>query len=254
MQRVVFIHDNTVEIDVPDNRMGGALSYRVNHEVQFREIHAYLIKKNILTRNFIDLGAWVGDNTIPWAKNIQDIVYAIDPSALNCTFIETVCQVNGIENVKVFNTAISHRDEILSTNESINHCSFVFDNPGTSGHFKVHATTLDALYAKNEISNIGYIHLDVEGMEYKVMVGATLLIEKERPILTYEQHIDKENLEECIQFLKSRNYRIFMINEVLTGCDPSCRNFIAFPNEIYSDTLVEDIHSHIGTPILVPQV
>jgi hypothetical protein len=50
---------------------------RDNHEVMFRRINTYLIKNKIIKNNIIDLGAWIGDNSIPWAKNIDGTVYAI---------------------------------------------------------------------------------------------------------------------------------------------------------------------------------
>ena len=52
--------------------------YKRNHK------NNNVIDKN---KNIIDLGAWIGDNSIPWAKNIDGIVYAIDPSKENCKYI-----------------------------------------------------------------------------------------------------------------------------------------------------------------------
>ena len=196
------------------------------------------------------LGAFIGDNTLPWAKNISGIIYAIDPSFENCEFIDKMAKNNELQNIKIFQTAISDCDEILSTNENLHHCSFVFGNPGTTGANKVNATTLDKLFQTGHIENIGYIHLDVEGMEYKVLKGAANIIKTFEPIITYEQHIDKENIDEIFDYLKSFSYNIFLIDEILPGCWSDCRNFIAFPSNIDSNIIICDIHQYLGFQII----
>ena len=58
--------------------------------LKFLNVSGYL-KRKIIKGNIIDLGAWIGDNAIPWAKNINHIVYAIDPSSQNIEFITKMC-------------------------------------------------------------------------------------------------------------------------------------------------------------------
>jgi FkbM family methyltransferase len=221
---------------------------RDNHEVQFRRINTFLINRHIIRRNIIDLGAWIGDNTLPWAKNINGIVYAIDPSPNNCNFINQMCSLNDISNVTTFQLAISNRNELLSTNDNINHCSFVH---GSAGVTTVQATTLDYLYEQKQIQNIGYIHLDVEGMEFKVLEGCSHIVDKDRPIITFEQHIMIDDYNVILAYMASKQYTVFLIDEILPGCRPDCRNSIAFPNEIFTESLVHEIHNHIGYSILI---
>ena len=92
---------------------------RDNHEVLFRRINTFLIQNDIIKNNIIDLGAWIGDNSIPWAKNIDGIVYAIDPSTDNCDFINKICELNQIKNVKTIQHGISNCCELLTTNDNI---------------------------------------------------------------------------------------------------------------------------------------
>jgi hypothetical protein len=59
-------------------------------------------------------------------------------------------------------------------------------------------------------------------------------------------------LEELIlSHLRNKNYTVFLIDEILPGCRHDCRNSFAFPNEIYNDTLIQNIHNYIGKPILI---
>ena len=251
MRSCIFTNDNNTIIKLIDHHFSPELSYRDKHEVLFRRINTFLINNNIIQRNIIDLGAWIGDNSIPWSKNIKGIVYAIDPSADNCNFIKNTCTHNNITNIKIIESAISDKNEILSTNDDLTHCSFVYGNCGVDGKNKMTAVSLDYLYETKEIENVGYIHLDVEGMEYRIIQGADKLIDKDRPIITFEQHLEIDDYNLIIQHLNNKNYTIFLIDEVLPHCRPDCRNFIAFPNELFNETLVHQIHEYIGRDILL---
>lgn len=253
MSSCKFTNDDNISIFLIDHAYSGILKTRDNHEVFFRRINTYLIKSGIIKNNIIDLGAWIGDNSIPWAKNVEGIVYAIDPSTENCDFIMRTCELNEIKNVKVLKEAISDKTELLSTNDNMHHCSFVYGNCGVDGRNKVTAVSLDNLYETKIIENVGYIHLDVEGMEYKILKGSANLINKYRPIISFEQHLEIDNYDIILSFLTERQYKVFLIDEVLPGCRPDCRNSLAFPIEIYNDELIKSINNLIGKNIMIPK-
>lgn len=246
-----FSNDNNISLLLIDHEFSNNFQKRDAHEVLFRRLNTFLINNNIIKNNIIDLGAWIGDNTLPWSKNIKGIVYAIDPSADNCEFIRNMCIKNNIENVKVIQSAISNKNETLFTTENINHCSFVYNNPDNTGNNKADAVSLDYLYQTKSIENIGYIHLDVEGMEFKVIEGSVSLIDANRPIISFEQHLELDDYKGIIAFLVSKEYIVFLIDEILPGCRHDCKNFIAFPNEVYSEQMIQNIHRHIGSKLLV---
>jgi FkbM family methyltransferase len=227
------------------------LKRRDNHEVLFRRINTCLLKKGLIKGNIIDLGAWIGDNSIPWAKKLDGLVYAIDPSFENCEFIRKTCELNRIKNVSVLQTAVSSTQERLSTNDNLDHCSFVYGKCGVNGRNKVDAVSLDYLYEKKTIEKIDYIHLDVEGMEYKILQGSKRLIDECRPIISFEQHLEIDDYDAILELLQGKNYAVVLVDEVLAGCRPDCRNSFAFPNEMYSDALIEEIHAYLGQSILV---
>jgi FkbM family methyltransferase len=175
----------------------------------------------------------------------------LDPSHKNCDFINKTCEINQIKNVKTIEYAISNINEVLTTNDNLVHCSFIYGNPGSIRINKVDAVSLDHLYEKTLIDNIGYIHLDVEGMEYKVINGSSNLIDECRPIISFEQHLEIDDYDIISSHLKNKDYRIFLIDEILPGCRHDCRNSFAFPNEIFNETLIENIHNYIGQNILI---
>lgn len=252
MDQCTFTNDDFVSILLPNHPFSRVLVTRDHHEVLFRRINTYLIKNKLIQNNIIDLGAWIGDNSIPWAKNIQGIVYAIDPSPNNTQFIQQTCELNKIHNVTVIQTAISNVNETLTTNDCIDHCSLTSETSESNGT-KIEAVSLDYLYENKRIENIGYIHLDVEGMEYKVLQGCSNLIDACRPIISFEQHLEIDDYDVILSYLTTKKYKVFLVNETLPGCRHDCRNSFAFPNEMYSENLVKNINSFIGQNILIPK-
>lgn len=251
---VVFTNDDSVSILLLDHPFSDVFKTRDNHEVVFRRINTFLMKHNVIKNNIIDLGAWMGDNSLPWAKNLKEkgkdnLVYAIDPSPNNCDYITKMCELNQITNVKTIKTAINDVNEVLTTNYNIDHCSFVYG--GGEPETRVNAVSLDFLYEMKAIENVGYIHLDVEGMEYRVIQGSDALINACRPVITFEQHLEIDNYAILLAFLKNKNYSVYLIDEVLPGCRHDCRNSLAFPNEICSEALIQSIHDFIGKNVLI---
>lgn len=79
--------------------------------------------------------------------NINNIIYAIDPSSENCNYIRNIAEFN---NINIIETALSDKIKLLSTNDNIRHCSFVNSNQGTSGKYKITNSSLD-IFLKNKI-------------------------------------------------------------------------------------------------------
>ena len=246
----IFTNDNNVSILLIDDPYSEEFPRRDNHEVLFRRINTLLIKNGIIKNNIVDSGAWIGDNSIPWSKNISGTVYAIEPSTVNCDFIAKMCEHNKIYNVKTMCVALSDKNETLSTDGELVHCTFV--GFGDSAKNKVSAVSLDYLYDIKEIDTIGYIHLDVEGMEHRVLQGSSKVIDKFRPIITYEQHIGQNDVRSLVEYLNRKNYRSYLIDEMLPNCHLDCRNLIAFPQELYVDNITASINEHVGFNILLP--
>ena len=153
--------------------------------------------------------------------------------------------------MKILQFAISNKEELLSTNDDINHCSFVYGNTGINGNTKINAVSLDMLFENKCIENIGYIHLDVEGMEYKIIQGAESIIDKCRPVISFEQHLEIDNYSIIQSHLINKNYIVYLVDEILQGCRHDCRNSFAFPKELYDDTIIQKINNHIGRNILI---
>ncbi len=241
-----FLHEGNLKIDIPKNLMLNIILNpkkglkklknsiyfisRPNAEVLLRKTIFSLYKKNYIdkTKSVIDIGCWIADNTLVWAQILKNdaIIFAIDPSVENLLFGKELAALNKIQNVRWINAVCSDKIGIpLSFKGSIDHATFKQEKKSSNS---IIATTLDKIINKN---SIGLMHIDVEGMELKVLRGARKIIELNRPVIIFENLISRPGLESIISFLYSYKYDVYMINEVLPGCDLDCRNFIAFDSK-----------------------
>ena len=223
-----FSNDNGVEILLPEHPYAPEFAQRDSHEVVFRRINTYLINNRIIRNNIINAGCWVGDNAVPWAKVITGTVYAIDPSPANCAFVTAVKVLNGLDNLIVLQEALGESRRRASTDEDLHHCKL---NGNDCGKNKIDTTSIDLLHQEGTIRDVGYIHLDVEGMEQEVILGALKVIGDFRPVLTFEQHLDSDDHVGLVRILENQGYAAFLIDETLPGCRSDCRNFLALPVE-----------------------
>jgi FkbM family methyltransferase len=179
--------------------------------------------------SIVDIGCWISDNTIVWARYLtgKGIVFAIDPSSDNLKFGKAVAEKNDVQNIKWIEAVCAEKPGIkLDFDGSIDHANF---KEVTTNHV-FESSTVDDIVQKEGL-DIGLLHVDVEGFELSVLKGATVIIKRNKPIILFEQHISKEDFESISIYIKKFGYRIFMINEVLPGCELDCRNFLAVPSE-----------------------
>ena len=87
-------------------------------------------------------------------------------------------------------------------------------------------------------------------MEFKVILGADLIIKKFRPIVTFEQHIEIEDYMKIVQHFKNNDYNVYIIDEILPGCRHDCRNLIAIPKEILDPIFIDNIHKYLNNNCL----
>jgi FkbM family methyltransferase len=250
--KVVDFQDDGVSIFVPNFQKYSSLFEERRHkESGFRKIISFLMKVGIIntSKNVVDLGAWIGDNTLPWAKRITGKVYAIDPSEENISFISGMVDLNGLDNVVCVQKPISNVVEtVYSGNADLYHTYFKSE---PTGHESLQTTSLDILFQTGVVQNVGFIHLDVEGMEHKVVLGAQDLIRTCRPVVAFEQHINKDDYVGLSKHLTSMEYDVFIINEILPGCELDCRNFLAIPKEINWGSFGHMINDNLKSPNLL---
>lgn len=170
----------------------------------------YEIKKDLLENalkmpenyGIIDCGAHIGDGSIPLAHALKHnnrndiIVYAIDPSKHKCDFIEYMKKINNLDNLIVLNYGLSDKDNVEYTHDKKQKCeeynsgctnwSILKNNINKEKSVFI---KLDTLFDKNIINHkIGVIHLDVEEMEDKAIIGGMKYITNNKPYISLEDH------------------------------------------------------------------
>lgn len=248
-----FSNDNGVEILLPEHPYSHEFIRRDGHEVIFRRINAYLMNNRIIGHNVVDAGCWVGDNAVPWAKIVSGtgVVYAIDPSPANCAFVRAVKELNRLDNLTILEEALGESRGRVSTDDDLHHCKLSSDDRGRN---RIDTTSIDLLFREGKIQDVGYIHLDVEGMESAVILGARHAIREFRPVLTFEQHLDSDDHAGLVGALRRWGYVTFLIEEILPGCRSDCRNFLALPAEACPPDLASRLDALLGTTgIILPR-
>lgn len=241
-----FLHEGNVKIKTPklsikevffDYGIYAKRSFRLMSrpfsEILLRNIIFNLYKDNYLNSNFsiIDIGSWIGDNTLIWAQNLNENakVFAIEPSKKNINYAKKLAELNNIKNVEWFEEVCSENvgDKLIFDNQSTNKADNIKFKISNSNNF-ILSSSIDYLISNKKNTKIELIHIDVEGFELKVIKGASKIIERDKPTLAFEQHISQEDPNLIFKYIKNFGYRIFMINEVIPGNDLDCRNFLAF--------------------------
>jgi FkbM family methyltransferase len=244
---VTFPHEGNVRITLPRSSAANlflsrsaeldrhiVFMTRPEHEVLLRRIVYELFAIHYLDhrKSIVDIGCWIGDNALAWSRLLEGeaVVYAIDPSPGNLSFAEGVAGVNEIRNIRWVEAVCYDRPGLpLGFSGSLDHATFTEEAPDASSSRR--SRTLDDVVPTDQHHSVSLLHIDVEGTEAKVIAGAEGIIRASRPVIIFEQHISKEHVNDLLKSLADKEYDVFMINEVLPGCDLDCRNFIAFPSE-----------------------
>jgi len=158
---------------------------------------------------FFDVGANVGFYTLLAASLLApERVFAFEPVPENVHFLKRHLDLNKIKNVEVLEVAIS---------DEVGMCSFRLEQTramgrlDSGGSFQVRATTLDHLLQQGLIAPPSYIKMDIEGAEYRALLGAKECLEKYRPKLFLATHGTQVH-DECCRLLRTLEFEIVPLN------------------------------------------
>lgn len=150
-----------------------------------------------------------------------------------------MARINSIENLITIPSATGDTKSWAYPAHSVDHSVFVNKPLHSYGERnKVPLTTFDFLFEEGIIKDIGFIHLDVEGMEFAALKGSVKLITVCQPIIAFEVHLSLDDVEGISKFLKELNLLTYLINEVTPGGRPDCVNFLALPSHEDIETSV----------------
>lgn len=187
---------------------------------------------------FIDVGANVGAYTLLASKVIGANSIAFEPIPDTVRKLKNQLALNGIgDKVTIFNVGVSDKVGNLhftNQNSTTNHVS---TNGKTKDTIEVEVLTLDK--AIGDGNDPLFIKIDVEGFEYKVLKGATTLLNTKRVKALIVECPDKMSHQLLISCgLRPVSYDFFSrrVNR-LDGPNKSNPNTIYILNELDINTL-----------------
>jgi FkbM family methyltransferase len=155
---------------------------RLDHDLSAVPIITSHIKNDT---NVIDIGAFIGDHTIAYAKKTKGKVYAFEPNkkAFECLLHNMMT----LDNVTCYNVALGLHNGRVNMNEDESNIGANFLTYNENGDVSI--VKLD----EYNFTDIGLIKIDAEGFEIDILKGAKQTIDTNRPILVIE--VNKGALE-----------------------------------------------------------
>ena len=131
-----------------------------------------------------DIGAFKGDTAIFFADAVgrEGMVYSFEPVKSNYDYLVKNIKLNGLQDIVTpVNKGCSDKSGVLKlvSAESGTPWSFLSEEEDTDEEAEV--TSLDDFVASNNINKLDFIKMDVEGWEYKVILGARNTIKRLKP-------------------------------------------------------------------------
>lgn len=153
---------------------------------------------------FFDVGANAGFYSLLAARRVgAGRVYAFEPLPANIAYLRKHLAMNRIRNVEVFEVAISDQSGTASfASESTR----AMGKLAVGGALAVATATIDSLIAGERIALPDCIKMDIEGGEYRALLGAARCFRERRPKLFLATH-GKAVHDDCCRLLASWDYQ-----------------------------------------------
>jgi FkbM family methyltransferase len=165
----------------------------------------------------VDIGAHMGRYTIISSKRVgaNGKVVAIEAHPSNFEMLNSNIKLNQLTNVTPLNYAVYSKEtkiklylpEVESGYTIYN--TIMSNRARTEDKFvEVSANTLDYLLQLNEITDVNWVKIDVEGAEFEVLKGASNVLSRSKDIALLIEVHGKDTYEPIIESLRSYNFKI----------------------------------------------
>jgi FkbM family methyltransferase len=166
-------------------------------------------------KNILDIGANIGVHSIVYSRYTIGKIYAFEPQPLVFNLLKKNIELNTCNTIFPYNYGASDRDDTFFMNanydEKINHGAFSICNKQNIG-INIECKKIDNL----ELTNIGYIKIDVEGHELNVLLGLQNTILNNLPNIMIEIHDSSPTKYDVLFFIEKMGYKYYY---KLSHCD-----------------------------------
>lgn len=213
MPKIFNINGYKMILDLRD--AGDMSIFKGQYEQFTTKIIENLLKSNDVV---IDIGAFVGYFTLLMAKLVKNgMVYSFEPTPETYKKLEKNIKINKFKNILLFNKAVFDKLGTATLNfmKDNNSGNTLFSSKESMSEIVVETFNLDSL----NLENVNFIKIDAEGAEFKILKGATRLIENSlnlKMIIEFFPLTLKragENPINLLNFIKEKGFIIKNINE-----------------------------------------
>lgn len=200
------------------NFIDACIYFTGDYEPYLKSNFAQLIKPGMTV---LDVGANIGFHTLYFAELVgkSGKVIAFEPIEVNYKALQQNLALNEFPQVVAVNSALGSTNSILNIHIDDNAL-----NPGAFNLFEdgekntsINCVKGDDYLAENQIAQIDFIKVDVEGFELEVFKGLSETLRRCKPILVFEYDVNyqlrtKENPKALLHFLHQFFYDFYAID------------------------------------------
>ena len=210
-----FLHKDAVKLRVDISDYVGHYLYFGFQDIGQEALYD-LVKKG---DTVLDIGTNIGSTLLMLASKVQaeGKVYGFEPDGFNYENCLQNIKLNDFSNILVsqigLGDTVGSFDLVVDTesNRGGNRISLKETNKSVT---KIEVNTLDNWIQENNISKVDVIKIDVEGFEYRALIGGENLLKEHHPILFIE--LDDENLKavgdtasSLVELLEKLDYEVY---------------------------------------------
>lgn len=158
------------------------------------------VRGYVAGKDFVDVGAFVGDSAIYMLGYAPRKIYGFEPSPVNyVSFIKTI-QENGLDEVVPLRRGLSDAPSTAHIVEQRTGSHIATDPRQAAGAPTIEISTIDRECRE---MNVGVIKMDVEGFEYNAVKGALETIRRDRPVLLISAYHTGRDFFEILPMLRA---------------------------------------------------
>ena len=142
-------------------------------------------KEYIKGKEIIDAGAYIGDSSLAFSKLTTSNIHAFEPFEESFNKLIKNIKLNRVNNIVPVNFALSNKIGKDKIYLSGNNFQGITSDPSMRQYdevFTINTMTIDKYVLDNNL-DVGFIKVDVEGAEQKLLEGAINTIKSQKPIL-----------------------------------------------------------------------
>lgn len=178
------------------------------YESRLQELIARRVRKDCV---FYDIGANAGFYTLLAATRIgSGTVVSFEPHPTNVAYLRRHIGLNHLRNVRVIEAAVSDVDgsATFQTEETRG-----MGRLSEKGVLRVEKVALDTLVLAKGLAPPSHIKMDIEGEEFRALVGAAACFRQFRPEVFLATHGNAVH-NECCRLLKAWDYELDVREDV----------------------------------------